>query len=187
MNGTQHLLDRDENVLSLVKQSVEFDGSDNPSSQILMVSAFGLSGGSLVPESLRSADFTMEDKQMERSFKGKKRRTMSHCAAFLPQSPSAKVLMNDVSADLVKSPTEREAKKQKSELLFPGQSSSKSAVKQAKDIFPDEDDPKETYIHVRAKRGKATNSHSLAERVSSCANIFSKLYSHSNLHFFFLS
>lgn len=28
------------------------------------------------------------------------------------------------------------------------------------------DSPKEEYIHVRARRGQATNSHSLAERVS---------------------
>nr|QDL88376.1 transcription factor bHLH74-like isoform X2 [Cymbidium ensifolium] len=162
MKDTQHFLDRDDNVLSLAKQSVEFDGSDNPSSQILMVSAFGLSGGSQVPESLCSTDFTMEDKQMERNFKGKRRSTLSECSGFLPQSTTAK---NDVSADLIKSPTVRDVKKQKSE-LFPGQSSSKSAVKLAKGIFhDDDDDPKETYIHVRAKRGKATNSHSLAERV----------------------
>eukprot|EP01018_Ginkgo_biloba_P014931 Gb_39758 [translate_table: standard] len=36
---------------------------------------------------------------------------------------------------------------------------------QAKDNVPNSDVPKEEYIHVRARRGQATNSHSLAERV----------------------
>ena len=31
---------------------------------------------------------------------------------------------------------------------------------------------KENYIHVRARRGQATNSHSLAERVPSCYHAF---------------
>ncbi|KAJ0965346.1 hypothetical protein J5N97_026484 [Dioscorea zingiberensis] len=41
-------------------------------------------------------------------------------------------------------------------------SAAKQAGKQAKDCS---DSPKEDYIHVRARRGQATNSHSLAERV----------------------
>lgn len=32
-------------------------------------------------------------------------------------------------------------------------------------------DPKGDYIHVRARRGQATNSHSLAERVSSFSRV----------------
>ncbi|XP_020573315.1 transcription factor bHLH74-like isoform X1 [Phalaenopsis equestris] len=162
MNGTQQFMDADENVLSLAKQSEAFEGSDKPSSQILMVSAFGLSGRSQIYESLCPADFTMEDKQMERNPKGKKRRTISELAGFLPQSPASK--QNDDSPDLFKSPSERDVKKQKSE-LFPGQISGKLAVKQAKEVSQDGDDSKEAFIHVRAKRGKATNSHSLAERV----------------------
>ncbi|KAH0468352.1 hypothetical protein IEQ34_003385 [Dendrobium chrysotoxum] len=168
MNDTQHFLDTDETVLSLLKQSVEIDGSDNASSQIMMVSAFGLSGGSRISESLCPADFSMEEKQMERNFKGKKRRTLSECAGFSLQSTTAKCAdakeQNDVSPDFVKSSTDKDVKKQKSELL-PCYNSSKSASKQAKEISQDDDDPKEAYIHVRAKRGKATNSHSLAERV----------------------
>lgn len=38
----------------------------------------------------------------------------------------------------------------------------KNSGKQAKEVL---DPPKEDYIHVRARRGQATNSHSLAERV----------------------
>lgn len=36
-----------------------------------------------------------------------------------------------------------------------------------KDNSQNEEAPKEDYVHVRARRGQATNSHSLAERVSS--------------------
>lgn len=37
---------------------------------------------------------------------------------------------------------------------------------QSKEDSSDGDGTKEDYVHVRAKRGQATNSHSLAERVS---------------------
>ncbi|KAG8377444.1 hypothetical protein BUALT_Bualt08G0033500 [Buddleja alternifolia] len=53
-------------------------------------------------------------------------------------------------------------KKQKFEQNTGTNSRNKQAVKQAKD---DPIGSKENYIHVRAKRGQATNSHSLAERV----------------------
>ncbi|KAL9683898.1 hypothetical protein QQ045_021325 [Rhodiola kirilowii] len=42
---------------------------------------------------------------------------------------------------------------------------SKQSGKQAKDSSQTEDGSKDTYIHMRARRGQATNSHSLAERV----------------------
>ncbi|PIA63335.1 hypothetical protein AQUCO_00200983v1 [Aquilegia coerulea] len=41
----------------------------------------------------------------------------------------------------------------------------KSAGKHGKDVSQASDAPKEDYIHIRARRGQATNSHSLAERV----------------------
>ena len=37
--------------------------------------------------------------------------------------------------------------------------------KQRKDNFDSGGAPKDKYIHVRAERGRATNSHSLVERV----------------------
>jgi len=37
---------------------------------------------------------------------------------------------------------------------------------QSKEDSSDGDGTKEDYVHVRAKRGQATNSHSLAERVN---------------------
>jgi len=41
----------------------------------------------------------------------------------------------------------------------------KASGKNAKQGSQNSDPPKEEYIHVRARRGQATNSHSLAERV----------------------
>ncbi|KAK1297234.1 Transcription factor bHLH49 [Acorus calamus] len=41
----------------------------------------------------------------------------------------------------------------------------KLSGKNGKDVSQNPDAPKEDYIHVRARRGQATNSHSLAERV----------------------
>ncbi|KAF3787671.1 Transcription factor [Nymphaea thermarum] len=42
---------------------------------------------------------------------------------------------------------------------------SKSNARQSQDQSQNVDAPKEDYIHIRARRGQATNSHSLAERV----------------------
>ena len=42
---------------------------------------------------------------------------------------------------------------------------SQNVGKEVKDSSTSGDAPKEDYVHVRAKRGQATNSHSLAERV----------------------
>lgn len=47
-----------------------------------------------------------------------------------------------------------------------GESSSAAGQKQAEQIVKPSEPPKKDYIHVRARRGQATDSHSLAERVS---------------------
>lgn len=60
---------------------------------------------------------------------------------------------------------EPEDKRQKTEQNASGNSSGKQADKQVKDNSEGEEAPKQNYIHVRARRGQATNSHSLAERV----------------------
>lgn len=66
----------------------------------------------------------------------------------------------DQTRDLAELPKEYDEKKNS------GPSSrSRQAVKEAKDNSSGAEASKENYIHVRAKRGQATNSHSLAERV----------------------
>lgn len=62
--------------------------------------------------------------------------------------------------------------KQKNEQNSSTVGTSKASGKQAKD---NSDLPKEDYIHVRARRGQATNSHSLAERVGFLFNLFQHL------------
>lgn len=60
---------------------------------------------------------------------------------------------------------EQDDKKQKSEQNAGTTSSGKQTGKQVKESSQGEEAPKQNYIHVRARRGQATNSHSLAERV----------------------
>ncbi|CAA3014413.1 transcription factor bHLH74 isoform X1 [Olea europaea subsp. europaea] len=71
----------------------------------------------------------------------------------------------DPSEDTSEFPNEDDDKKQKFEQNVGSNLHNKQAVKQAKDNSATAESSKEDYIHVRAKRGQATNSHSLAERV----------------------
>ncbi|KAL2489109.1 transcription factor bHLH [Forsythia ovata] len=71
----------------------------------------------------------------------------------------------DPSGDTSEFPKEDDDKKQKFEQNVGANLRNKQAVKQAKDNSMTAEPSKENYIHVRAKRGHATNSHSLAERV----------------------
>lgn len=57
-------------------------------------------------------------------------------------------------------PSGKDEKKQKNE-LSPGSRNHRPSSKNSKGSDASKDD----YIHVRARRGQATNSHSLAERV----------------------
>lgn len=66
---------------------------------------------------------------------------------------------------------DHEEKKHKAEENTSGNIRNKQTGKQSKDSSHSEEAPKENYIHVRARRGQATNSHSLAERVLSHSNI----------------
>lgn len=60
---------------------------------------------------------------------------------------------------------EQDDKKPMVEENSSGNLRNKQTGKQAKDSSNSGETPKENYIHVRARRGQATNSHSLAERV----------------------
>lgn len=71
----------------------------------------------------------------------------------------------DVSEGTLDS-NEKNDKKSKTGKNLATNSHGNSNGKQVKDSSQDGQAPKEDYIHVRARRGQATNSHSLAERVS---------------------
>lgn len=72
----------------------------------------------------------------------------------------------DISLASMEGLKEKDYKKRKSEQSSVA-SARKVTTKQAKDLSQNSDSSKDGYIHVRARRGQATNSHSLAERVSS--------------------
>ncbi|XP_026659281.2 transcription factor bHLH74-like isoform X2 [Phoenix dactylifera] len=135
-----------------------------------LVSSFDQSENCKIASSTCPPNFPLTDQHsFEKNLKGKKRKGMTECGAVHPHSSLDRIQAGaeqhkDISPECVKSPTEREEKKQKGE-LNPGVTSHKQAAKLAKEISQDGDAPKEDYIHVRAKRGQATNSHSLAERV----------------------
>ena len=69
-------------------------------------------------------------------------------------------LKKDVSGD---SSSTQEEKNAEMEQKLGGKATGKQAKEKTNDST---EAPKENYIHVRARRGQATNSHSLAERVT---------------------
>ncbi|KAI3732954.1 hypothetical protein L1987_64167 [Smallanthus sonchifolius] len=75
---------------------------------------------------------------------------------FNPETNGEREERNDGSGD---NTSEKDEKKQRID------SRGKQMGKQVKDCGDSGGAPKENYVHVRAKRGQATNSHSLAERV----------------------
>lgn len=72
---------------------------------------------------------------------------------------------NDLSGESSEFRKGKDENKQKNEHKTGENSRSKQMGKQVKDNSNSGESPKDGYIHVRARRGQATNSHSLAERV----------------------
>ncbi|WOK95592.1 hypothetical protein Cni_G04299 [Canna indica] len=105
----------------------------------------------------------------EANIKGDKRKLLAECGALPSHSPGNNVQnvkaeeSLDVSLESVKDSLMKDEKKQKNE-LSPSSSNHRTTTKTAKGSR-DADSSKDDYIHIRAKRGQATNSHSLAERV----------------------
>lgn len=87
----------------------------------------------------------------------KKRKGIDDCIALLNPSASSRMQnvgdqQTEVSSQPQRNPVDESNKKI-------------SPKMQSKEDSSDGDDTKEDYVHVRAKRGQATNSHSLAERL----------------------
>lgn len=98
---------------------------------------------------------------------GKKKRKASDSQS--PLNPKKNIegeQQKDLSANSSECSKEQDEMKQKMEQNNSTNLRTKQASgKQIKDNSNNGEPSKETYIHVRAKRGQATNSHSLAERV----------------------
>ncbi|KAL3732981.1 hypothetical protein ACJRO7_022496 [Eucalyptus globulus] len=95
----------------------------------------------------------------ERSSPSVKRRKNAPAHDTIYDSKEVKKDPSKVNSDV---PKEWDEKKQKNEQTLHPNSQGKQTGKQVRDNV---EAPKENYIHVRARRGQATNSHSLAERV----------------------
>ncbi|KAJ4845181.1 hypothetical protein Tsubulata_013705 [Turnera subulata] len=114
---------------------------------------------------------TQEDNQfsaettMGASPYGKRRKRGAESSSpSLPDKDVEGMVQKDSSAEI--SPKEQDEKKLKVEQNSNGANlKSKQTAKQAKDTASSGEGTKDNYIHVRARRGQATNSHSLAERV----------------------
>ncbi|KAF8404837.1 hypothetical protein HHK36_009726 [Tetracentron sinense] len=95
----------------------------------------------------------------------KRRRVPDSLSQFDPIQSAEAELRKDVSRETLECPKEQDEKKHKTEQSPGANFRGKVMGKQSKDRSHNGEDLKEDYIHVRAKRGQATNSHSLAERV----------------------
>uniref|UniRef100_A0A0D9VYJ2 BHLH domain-containing protein n=1 Tax=Leersia perrieri TaxID=77586 RepID=A0A0D9VYJ2_9ORYZ len=87
----------------------------------------------------------------------KKRKGIDDCIALL--NPSASSRMQNVSDQ------QTEVSSQPERISMEEDNQKTSSKMQSKEDSSDGDGTKEDYVHVRAKRGQATNSHSLAERL----------------------
>ncbi|XP_057490190.1 transcription factor bHLH74-like isoform X3 [Actinidia eriantha] len=95
----------------------------------------------------------------------RKKRASESSSPFNPCKNSEEKNQREIYGDNSEYTKERDEKKQKIELNAGANLRGKQTGKQGKDNLNSGEAPKENYIHVRAKRGQATNSHSLAERV----------------------
>lgn len=84
---------------------------------------------------------------------------------FKPDKNAQGEPQKDLSGDSSENGEKKDDKKQKIEHSINPNLRGKQMGKQATENSDSGGAPKENYIHVRAKRGQATNSHSLAERV----------------------
>ncbi|KAK6939753.1 Myc-type, basic helix-loop-helix (bHLH) domain [Dillenia turbinata] len=92
--------------------------------------------------------------------KRRKRASDSHS----PLNPTKNV-EEDMQKDKSGETSDKDEKKQKIEQDMGANMRRKQTGKNAKESSNSGEPPKENYIHVRARRGQATNSHSLAERL----------------------
>ncbi|KAL2583685.1 hypothetical protein AAZX31_14G089700 [Glycine max] len=97
----------------------------------------------------------------------RRKRGLDHNSTFSPNKNAEGDAVNDSPGKASNGPKEHE-KRPKGEQNNGADVRGKQSVKQAKDNNSQSGEaPKENFIHVRARRGQATNSHSLAERVPS--------------------
>ncbi|XP_076914336.1 transcription factor bHLH49-like [Bidens hawaiensis] len=122
----------------------------------------GFSGNNLPGESEFSGGGSGGGGQDENSNSSKKRRRNDHDGEYnqvkrYPQTPSEATKNNNE--------VQQKGDNNNNNINNPSLAANKSSGKHGKQVSQSSDVQKEEYIHVRARRGQATNSHSLAERV----------------------
>ncbi|MQL70477.1 hypothetical protein Taro_002788 [Colocasia esculenta] len=153
-------------LIDHIQSCLRFSGGNI--SEIL--STFPFSEGLQIADALDPTDLqTRNDHGVEKDDKGKKRKIQEvgasdsqskvHSTTQIAEDEHKK----DVPSGSIKS-AGKDANKLKREQKG-GAKSHKSASKQAKEHYSNGDASKDDYAHIRAKRGQATNSHSLAERL----------------------
>ncbi|CAO2817731.1 unnamed protein product [Amaranthus hypochondriacus] len=170
----------DPNLVQMSPKLPMFGGRNFPD----MVNPFGLSGGSLTPSALFPQDYASNRSGLDEKTSVNAAQAERGCQ-FIDErvvgvSPNGKRKRDsesppiNESADLdshkdrlsdASGQKEQDDRKKKNDQNDAGNASSKQAGKQVKEDSQGEESPKQNYIHVRARRGQATNSHSLAERV----------------------
>ncbi|KAJ1430359.1 Myc-type, basic helix-loop-helix [Sesbania bispinosa] len=95
----------------------------------------------------------------------RRKRGLDYNSTFSPNKYAEGDAIEDSSGKSFDGVKEQYEKKPKVEQNSSANLRGKQLLKQKKDESHSGDAPKENFIHVRARRGQATNSHSLAERV----------------------
>ncbi|KAI4337088.1 hypothetical protein L6164_015542 [Bauhinia variegata] len=95
----------------------------------------------------------------------RRKRGLDYDSSFSPNKNAEEEGRKDSSGKISEVVKEKDEKKPKIEENSSAGLRSKQSGKQAKDNTQSGEATKENFIHVRARRGQATNSHSLAERV----------------------
>ncbi|KAE9586218.1 putative transcription factor bHLH family [Lupinus albus] len=94
----------------------------------------------------------------------RRKRSLDHNSSFKPNKNAEGDPLND-SPGKSSDGAKEDEKKQKVEQNSSADLHGKQPVKQGKENSQSGEAPNDNFIHVRARRGQATNSHSLAERV----------------------
>ncbi|XP_054817863.1 transcription factor bHLH74-like isoform X2 [Prosopis cineraria] len=108
---------------------------------------------------------TPEDGATSAPIGNKRKRGLDHDPTFNRSKSAEGEALKGSSGKSSDGVREQEDKKPKLDQNTSADLRGKQSVKQAKDNSHSGEAPKENFIHVRARRGQATNSHSLAERI----------------------
>ncbi|XP_073014228.1 transcription factor bHLH49-like isoform X3 [Typha latifolia] len=150
---SDQFLASDWNPLISVDQAMDFNGPTPPTKHNVGVQQ-------TLPFRSSIADFPSTNKhKTDKSFEVKKRKAISESGA------NSQYPKDGNDGQSVKNLVEQDEKKLKIDQRTGAIIQKQPHIKQGQENSLDSDAPKEDYIHVRAKRGQATNSHSLAERV----------------------